>query len=52
MSIKEVLPAFVWAGVVIGATSIALAWFSSGQYDHLLDSSSDNAALYVSPFDR
>jgi hypothetical protein len=29
MSFKEVLPAFIWAGVVVGATSLAVAWLWS-----------------------
>ena len=52
MSVKEVLPAFVWAGVVIGATSLALAWFSSGHDVDFINYHSDEATLYVSPFER
>ena len=52
MSVKEVLPAFVWASVIIGATSLALAWFSSAHDVDFINYSGDEATLYVSPFDR
>jgi hypothetical protein len=26
MSFKEVTPAFIWAGIVVSATSLAMAW--------------------------
>jgi hypothetical protein len=52
MNLKEVLPAFIWAGVVIGATSLALAWFSSVDEGEFINDHSDEATLHVSPFDR
>jgi hypothetical protein len=44
MSIKEVLPAFIWAGVVVGGTSLALAWLWS---DQEVDDGSYGGATFV-----
>ena len=50
MSVKEVMPAFIWVGVVIGGTSLALAWLSSGKdVDDVY--SSDEAFLVVTPYE-
>ena len=51
MSVKEVLPAFIWAGVVIGATSLALAWFASGHNVDFVNYHGDESAFYASPFE-
>jgi hypothetical protein len=52
MTIKEALPAFVWAGLVIGGTSLALAWLSSTEEADSANYHSDERPRYVSPFDR
>lgn len=54
MNVKEVLPAFIWAGVVIGGTSLALAWLSSGKEVDYIDFGdyADETFLVASPYDR
>ena len=54
MSVKEVLPAFMWAGIIIGGTSLALAWLSSGKEvdDVYYGDYADETYVIASPFDR
>jgi hypothetical protein len=52
MSVKEVLPAFVWAGVVIGGTSLALVWLASGHDVNAINYHRQDPAHYISPFGR